>query len=50
MLWAEAPFASSGVFVQAVRALTDTWTSEGLMSTTERDRVITAAQNAGLRR
>lgn len=50
VLWAEAPFASSGVFVQAVRALADIWTSEGLLSTTERDRVITAAQNAGLRR
>ncbi|MDH6485743.1 beta-L-arabinofuranosidase domain-containing protein [Streptomyces sp. SAI-127] len=50
VLWAQAPFASSGVFVQAVRALAGTWASEGLLSTTERDRVITAAQNARLRR
>jgi DUF1680 family protein len=50
VLWAQAPFASSGAFVRAVRALAGTWVSAGLMSTAERDRVITAARNADLRR
>ena len=50
VLWAQAPFASSGAFVQAVRDLAEVWLGEGLLSAAERDRVITAAQNAGLRR
>lgn len=50
VLWAQAPFASSTAFVQAVRALAEVWLAEGLLSAAERDRVITAAQNAGLRR
>ncbi|MDH6454561.1 MULTISPECIES: hypothetical protein [unclassified Streptomyces] len=50
MLRAQAPFASSGIFVQAVRALAGTWVAAGLLSDAERDRVITAAQNPDLRR
>lgn len=50
VLWAQAPFASSAAFVQAVRDLAEVWLSGGLLSAAERDRVITAAQNAGLRR
>ncbi|NEA99308.1 beta-L-arabinofuranosidase domain-containing protein [Streptomyces sp. SID13726] len=50
VLWAQAPFASTGAFVQAVRDLSNTWVAEGLLSGAERDRVVAAAQNAGLRR
>ncbi|GLP70930.1 hypothetical protein TUSST3_75500 [Streptomyces sp. TUS-ST3] len=50
VLRAQAPFASPGVFVQVVRALAGTWVAAGLLSDAERDRVITAAQNADLRR
>ncbi|MEU9171120.1 beta-L-arabinofuranosidase domain-containing protein [Streptomyces sp. NPDC048420] len=50
VLWGQAPFASSGGFVQAVRSLAEVWLAAGLLSTTERDRVVTAAQNANLRR
>ncbi|MGY0055575.1 glycoside hydrolase family 127 protein [Streptomyces sp. LZ34] len=49
VLWAQAPFTSSGLFVQAVRTLADTWLSEGLFSRAERDRVVAAAVGADLR-
>lgn len=49
VLWAQAPFTTSGVFVQAVRTLADTWLSEGLFSRTERDSVVAAAVGANLR-
>ncbi|MGW2256271.1 glycoside hydrolase family 127 protein [Streptomyces sp. NPDC001780] len=47
-LWARAPFATSGHFVRAVRALAGTWLSEGLFTRAERDRVIAAAVDADL--
>jgi aspartate aminotransferase-like enzyme len=50
VLWAQAPFTTPGRFVRAVRALADTWLSEGLFTRAERDRVITAATAADLRR
>ncbi|MFI6698924.1 glycoside hydrolase family 127 protein [Streptomyces sp. NPDC050509] len=50
VLWAQAPFAASGPFVTAVRALAETWLSEGLFTRTERDRVVAAAVGADLRR
>ncbi|MGW2330230.1 glycoside hydrolase family 127 protein [Streptomyces sp. NPDC001700] len=50
VLWEQAPFATSGRFVRAVRALADTWLAEGLFSRAERDEVITAAVGADLRR
>ncbi|WP_228031931.1 glycoside hydrolase family 127 protein, partial [Streptomyces phyllanthi] len=50
VLWAQAPFATSGDFVRAVRTLADTWLSEGLFTRAERDRVVTAATGANLRR
>ncbi|MEU5645382.1 glycoside hydrolase family 127 protein [Streptomyces milbemycinicus] len=49
VLWAQAPFATSGSFVQAVRTLADTWLSEGLFSRAERDSVVAAAVGADLR-
>ena len=49
-LWEQAPFATSGRFVRAVRTLADTWLSEGLFSRAERDGVIAAAVRADLRR
>nr|WP_228044710.1 hypothetical protein [Streptomyces ferrugineus] len=49
VLWARAPFVSSGSFVAAVRALAGTWLSEGLFTSAERDRVVAAAVNADLR-
>ncbi|MGO4755198.1 beta-L-arabinofuranosidase domain-containing protein, partial [Streptomyces sp. 2MCAF27] len=49
VLWAQAPFATSGSFVQAVRTLADTWLAEGLFSRTERDSVVAAAVGANLR-
>ncbi|MER6087474.1 glycoside hydrolase family 127 protein [Streptomyces bluensis] len=50
VLWQQAPFASSGSFVQAVRTLADRWLSEALFTRAERDRVIAAALEADLRR
>ncbi|MFI5675621.1 glycoside hydrolase family 127 protein [Streptomyces cellulosae] len=49
VLWEQAPFATSGRFVRAVRALADGWLSEGLFTRTERDRVVAAAGRADLR-
>ncbi|WP_328417609.1 glycoside hydrolase family 127 protein [Streptomyces violaceus] len=49
-LWQQAPFPTSARFVRAVRTLADRWLSENLFTRTERDRVITAANNADLRR
>ncbi|MDN0198759.1 hypothetical protein [Streptomyces sp. S.PNR 29] len=50
VLWEQAPFASSGRFVRAVRTLADTWLSAGLFTRTERDAVVAAAAGADLRR
>ncbi|MHA5053302.1 glycoside hydrolase family 127 protein [Streptomyces sp. SD15] len=50
VLWEQAPFATSGRFVGAVRALADGWLSEVLFTRTERDRVVAAAGRADLRR
>ncbi|MER6011925.1 glycoside hydrolase family 127 protein [Streptomyces bluensis] len=50
VLWQQAPFASSGPFVQAVRTLADRWLSEALFTRAERDRVVAAALEADLRR
>ncbi|MEV2217629.1 beta-L-arabinofuranosidase domain-containing protein [Streptomyces sp. NPDC050997] len=50
MLWARAPFTTSGRFVAAVRALAADWLAEGLFTPTERDRVVAAATRADLRR
>ncbi|MET9834395.1 beta-L-arabinofuranosidase domain-containing protein [Streptomyces sp. NPDC006385] len=50
VLWERAPFASSGRFVAAVRALADRWLSEGLFTREERDRVVAAAVGSDLRR
>ncbi|MEU0340381.1 beta-L-arabinofuranosidase domain-containing protein [Streptomyces bobili] len=49
LLWEQAPFADSGHFVRAVRALADGWLSQGLFARTERDRVVAAAGRADLR-
>ncbi|MEU5099997.1 beta-L-arabinofuranosidase domain-containing protein [Streptomyces sp. NPDC020996] len=49
VLWEQAPFATSGRFMQAVRALADAWLSEGLFTRSERDRVVEAAGRANLR-
>ncbi|WP_425264197.1 glycoside hydrolase family 127 protein [Streptomyces caeruleatus] len=49
VLWEQAPFASSGSFVAAVRALAGTWLAEGLFTSAERDRVVAAAVSADLR-
>ncbi|MGW2511494.1 glycoside hydrolase family 127 protein [Streptomyces scopuliridis] len=49
VLWERAPFATSGRFVQEVRTLADGWLSGGLLTRTERDRVIAAAVGADLR-
>jgi hypothetical protein len=50
VLWAPAPFASSGSFVGAVRTLADRWLSEGLFTRAERDHVVAAAVGADVRR
>jgi DUF1680 family protein len=50
VLWARAPFASQGAFLDAVRVLADTWLSQGLLSGTERDAVVAASVRANLRR
>ncbi|NUT29566.1 MAG: glycosyl hydrolase [Streptomyces sp.] len=50
VLWNQAPFATTGLFVQAVRTLADGWLSEGRFTRTERDRVVAAATAANLRR
>ncbi|MFF7651553.1 glycoside hydrolase family 127 protein [Streptomyces sp. NPDC007983] len=49
VLWGKAPFASSGRFVRAVRALAGAWLSEGLFSRAERDEVVAAAVGVDLR-
>ncbi|MFG2127143.1 beta-L-arabinofuranosidase domain-containing protein [Streptomyces sp. NPDC048751] len=49
VLWAQAPFSTSGRFVRAVRTLADTWLSEGRFTRAERDRVVAAAVGANLR-
>ncbi|MET9384262.1 hypothetical protein ABZY09_25075 [Streptomyces sp. NPDC002928] len=49
VLWAQAPFATSGRFVGAVRGLADGWLSEGRFSRAERDAVVAAAVRANLR-
>ncbi|MEU6353900.1 beta-L-arabinofuranosidase domain-containing protein [Streptomyces sp. NPDC047072] len=50
VLWAQAPFANSARFVEAVRALADVWLAQGLFNQSERDRVVAAALGSGLRR
>jgi hypothetical protein len=50
VLWAQAPFATSDRFVQAVRAVADARLSGGLFTRTERDRVAATAGSANLRR
>ena len=50
VLWQHAPFATSAVFLAAVRALADAWLADGLFSRAERDRVVAAATAANLRR
>ncbi|GHH11221.1 glycoside hydrolase family 127 protein [Streptomyces lanatus] len=50
VLWEQAPFATSGRFLQAVRTLADRWLADGLFTRTERDRVVVAAGGADLRR
>jgi DUF1680 family protein len=47
-VWARAPFASRNAFVLAVQEVSADWQSRGLLSTTERNTVIQAAQNANL--
>jgi DUF1680 family protein len=49
VLWEQAPFASSGSFVAAVRALAEAWQAEALLTSAERDRVVAAAVSADLR-
>lgn len=49
VLWKQAPFASSGSFVAAVRALAEAWQAEALLTSAERDRVVAAAVSADLR-
>lgn len=49
-LWQQAPFATSARFIEAVRVLADGWLSEGLLTRSERDRVVAAAVGADLRR
>ncbi|GAQ71376.1 beta-L-arabinofuranosidase domain-containing protein [Streptomyces turgidiscabies] len=50
VLWARAPFATQGAFLDAVRVLADSWLSQGLFSRTERDAVVAASVRANLRR
>jgi DUF1680 family protein len=50
VLWGQAPFATSGRFVRAVRTLADGWLSEGRFTRAERDRVVAAAAAADLGR
>ncbi|MDX2546195.1 glycoside hydrolase family 127 protein [Streptomyces sp. WI04-05B] len=50
VLWARAPFAAQGAFLDAVRVLADSWQSQGLFSRAERDAVVAASVRAGLRR
>jgi DUF1680 family protein len=50
VLWQQAPFATSAVFVAAVRTLADAWQAEGRLTRAERDRVVAAATAANLRR
>ncbi|MEJ3749928.1 beta-L-arabinofuranosidase domain-containing protein [Actinomycetes bacterium KLBMP 9797] len=45
-VWAPAPFADHAAFMARVRTVTTQWQQRGLLTTTERDRVITAAQSA----
>lgn len=50
VLWARAPFTTSGRFVRAVGALADSWLADGLFTGAERDRVVAAASGARMRR
>ncbi|MDC0773303.1 hypothetical protein [Streptomyces sp. HD] len=50
MLWNQAPFATTGLFVQAVRTLADGWLSAGRFTRSGRDRVVAAEAAANLRR
>jgi hypothetical protein len=50
VLWQQAPFPASAHFVRAVRTLAGRWLSENLLTRTEHDRVIAAANEADLRR
>ncbi|BBC31303.1 uncharacterized protein SGFS_025970 [Streptomyces graminofaciens] len=49
VLWDQAPFTTSGRFVQAVRTLADTWLAEARFTRAERDAVVAAAVRANLR-
>ncbi|WP_246113741.1 glycoside hydrolase family 127 protein, partial [Streptomyces montanus] len=48
LVWNQAPFTTSGRFVRAVRATAGDWLSEGLLTRSERDRVVAAATRADL--
>jgi hypothetical protein len=43
LVWAQAPFADHGAFVRAVRELTVTWRSDGLLTRYEAAQVLAAA-------
>jgi DUF1680 family protein len=47
-VWARAPFPSRTAFVTAVQEVSADWQSRGLLSATERNAIIQAAQNANL--
>ncbi|MEU8148116.1 beta-L-arabinofuranosidase domain-containing protein [Nonomuraea sp. NPDC048901] len=49
-LWAMAPFDNQGCFVSAVTRTADDWIRAGLMTTAEKNAVVSAATKARLRR
>jgi uncharacterized protein len=49
LVWAHAPFATRGQFVQTVQRTATTWVDSGLFTQRQRQDVITAAARADLR-
>jgi DUF1680 family protein len=47
-VWAQAPFPSRTAFVQAVQTTGTAWVNQGIYSSSERNAIVTAAQNANL--
>ncbi|MEN3358949.1 MAG: uncharacterized protein V7637_2931 [Mycobacteriales bacterium] len=48
VLWDDAPFPDQAAFIRAVASLSSSWLGQGLLTRTERQRVLTAASRSDL--
>jgi uncharacterized protein len=48
LVWAKAPFGNQGQFVRTVANMADAWVSAGLLTSAEKDSVVSAAAQADL--